>query len=192
MPILTFKVSNEVADIVNNLAKKTGISRNEFLARALTSLLLQEELKGRDIRRLTTFLIKKGLQKNEYRARKMLGKSPFISTWIQIAPTLLSKLTRPPSRPVKDWELRILKDLQNVTKNMKFSSESNTAIAVELLSEMTKSLSQDIQNIQESMYKDKLKEILYHLVFSLFYPYREKASEVFLFLCNELKQNDST
>lgn len=33
MPILTFKVSNEVAETVNTLAKKTGISRNEFLAR---------------------------------------------------------------------------------------------------------------------------------------------------------------
>ena len=30
MPILNFKVSNEVAETVNTLAKKTGISRNEL------------------------------------------------------------------------------------------------------------------------------------------------------------------
>ncbi|MGE5443626.1 MAG: ribbon-helix-helix domain-containing protein [Ignavibacteriales bacterium] len=102
MPILTFKVSKEVAETVNTLAKRNGISRNEFLTRAITSLLLQEDLKGRDVRKLTASLMKKGLQKNESKARKMLEKSPFIFSWIRVAPSLLSKLTRPPSRPVKD------------------------------------------------------------------------------------------
>jgi hypothetical protein len=187
VPILTFKVSNEVAEIVNALSKKTGISRNEFLVRALTSVLLQEDLKGRDIRKLTAFLIKKGLQKNESRSKKMLEKSPFISMWIQIAPTLLSKLTRPPSKPIKDWELRVLKDLYKIAQNMRFSSEDSIELAVALLLEMARSISPQIENINEHLYKAKLKETAYYILISLFYPDRAKAAEVFLIVCNKLE-----
>jgi hypothetical protein len=117
----------------------------------------------------------------------MLERSPFISTWIQVAPTLLSKLTRPTSRPIKEWELRVLRDLYKVSQNMTFSSEDNIRHAAEILSEMAKSFSQYAVDIRESSYKDKLKETVYHFMFSLLYPNITKASELFVFLSNELK-----
>ncbi len=191
MPILTFKVSKEVAETVNTLAKRNGISRNEFLTRAIISLLLQEDLKGRDVRKLTASLMKQGLQKNESKARKMLEKSPFIFSWIQVAPSLLSKLTRPPSKPVKDWEIRVLRDLRRVAENMRFSSDESLEIAVDALSEMIKSIAPQMED-GGSKYKDRITDALYRLISSLFYPDREKAAEVYLFLCKKLDEEPVT
>ncbi len=191
MPILTFKVSKEVAETVNTLAKRNGISRNEFLTRAIISLLLQEDLKGRDVRRLTASLMKKGLQKNESKARRMLEKSPFIFSWIQVAPSLLSKLTRPPSKPVKDWEVRILRDLLRVAENMRFSSNESLGIAVDVLSEMIKSIAPQIED-GGSKYNSRLTDAIYRLISSLFYPDREKAAEAYLFLCKRLDEEPLT
>jgi ribbon-helix-helix CopG family protein len=187
MPILTFRVQKDVAEAVNALAKRNGISRNEFLTRAITSLLLQEELKGRDIRKLTASLMKKGLQKNESRARRMLEKSPFIFSWIQVAPSLLSKLTRPPSKPVKDWEMRVLRDLHRVAENMRFSSDESLEIAVDVLSEMIRSVAPQMEN-GGCKYKDRITDALYRLISSLFYPDRERAAEAYLFLCKKLDE----
>lgn len=186
MPIMTFKVSKEIAETIDSMAKKTGLSRNEFLTRAVTSLLLNEELKGRDVRKLTASLIKKGLQKNESKARSKLEKSPFISSWIKIAPTLLSKLTRPPSKPVKDWELRILKDMLKVAESTKFSSDESVKLAVEVIGMMIKSISSQLESA-EGKYSDQIKEAIFHLLFPLFYPDREKAAEIYLQICAGIK-----
>ena len=70
---------------------------------------------------------------------------------------------------------------------MIFSSEEGLKVAVELLSEMPRSISPQTENIEEHMHKDKFKKAICHFVFSLFDPDKARASEVFLSISNELK-----
>ena len=70
---------------------------------------------------------------------------------------------------------------------MVFLSEQSLEPAVELLSEMSKSISPQTENIEEHMHKDKFKKAICHLVFSLFYPDRTRALEVFLSISNEFR-----
>ncbi len=70
---------------------------------------------------------------------------------------------------------------------MVFLSEQSLEPAVELLSEMSKSISPQTENIEEHMHKDKFKKAICHLFFSLFYPDRARALEVFLSISNELR-----
>lgn len=81
----------------------------------------------------------------------------------------------------------MIRDLYKVGQNMVFLSEQSLEPAVELLSEMSKSISPQTENIEEHMHKDKFKKAICHLVFSLFYPDRARALEVFLSISNEFR-----
>ena len=52
---------------------------------------------------------------------------------------------------------------------------------------MPRSISPQTENIEEHIHKDKFKKAICHFVFSLFYPDKARASEVFLSISNELK-----
>ncbi|MGE5443627.1 MAG: hypothetical protein ACM3SR_03385 [Ignavibacteriales bacterium] len=77
--------------------------------------------------------------------------------------------------------MRVLRDLHRVAENMKFSSDESLEIAVDVLSEMIGSLTPQMED-GGSKYNSRITDALYRLMSSLFYPDRERAAEVYLFL----------